>query len=160
LASAQPPSRNSVNKFLFGYFVSLTLLYSETVAIDQPTHFFPLVDILTSPDEFPSPLAKLSSEAIHQASLEIAWKQGYLADDSALRAFELALALHVSSPKLEAFYQYYEDRNLDRSPPPAGYLVEECASWVDWYGSRLCSSDDLRGVLSREGLEAGGNATM
>jgi len=135
-------------------------LYSETAAIDQPNRFFPLVDTLTSPDEFPYPLAKLSPEAIHQASLETAQKQGYLADDSGLKAFELALALHVSSPKLEAFYQYYQDRNLDRIPPPVGYLAEECASWVDWYGSRLCSSDDLRGVLSREGLDAGVNVTM
>jgi UDP-glucose:glycoprotein glucosyltransferase len=106
----------------------------------------------------------MTPEAIHQASMTILEAQDYFPvstisnttkpnSSGSQKIFDLALALHVSSPKLEAYYQFYASKHLDRVAIPRGYLVEECGSWVDWYGSRLCSSEDLVGVLGREALE-------
>lgn len=101
----------------------------------------------------------MTPEAIHQASISVLEAQGYFPASGSkdgstpLKLFDMALALHVSSPKLEAYYQYYNSRHLDTVSIPSGYLVEECGSWVDWYGARLCSGDDLLGVLGREALE-------
>lgn len=134
---------------------NLLLEILETAALDQPQSFFPLVDLLTSPDTFPEPLGKLSPEAIHQAALALFQHHGFFTHDT-LKQFELALSLHVSAPKLEAFYQFYNDRNLENIRLPNGYISDGdgCGSWIDWYGSRLCSSEDLHAVLSREALDA------
>ncbi|KAG8817724.1 hypothetical protein FRC18_000376, partial [Serendipita sp. 400] len=159
---------------------NLLLEILETAAIEQPSSFFPLVDLLTSPDAFPPTsssfngdagsggLASLTPEAIHEASLAILRQQGYIATltpsevktESSkhinLKEFELALSLHVASPKLQGFYSFYEDWVLSKMEGVRGSTVdsEECFSWVDWYGARLCSSDDLKAVLSREALDA------
>jgi UDP-glucose:glycoprotein glucosyltransferase len=136
----------------------------ETVAQEKPSSFFQLFDALTSLESFPTPLASMTPEAIHQASMTILEARDYFpvstisnatkpSSSSSQKMFDLALALHVSSPKLEAYYQFYDSKHLDRVAIPRGYLVEECGSWVDWYGSRLCSSEDLVGVLGREALE-------
>jgi UDP-glucose:glycoprotein glucosyltransferase len=50
---------------------------------------------------------------------------------------EMDLALHAATPKIEAFYQYYQDKalkqlkNLEQDP-------KKCGSWVEWYGSVIC----------------------
>lgn len=115
------------------------------------------MDLLTSPSTFPEPLSNLSPEAIHEASLSVTRSQGFLSDSVELATFELALSLHVSSPKIEAFYQFYEDRRLDKLQPPRGYSDYECGSWVDWYGTKVCDADELTSILTRAGVE--GNET-
>ena len=50
------------------------------------------------------------------------------------------LALHAASPKLEAFYQYYADYQEARFKD-AG--LEDCGSWVDWYGQVVCDVETL-----------------
>jgi UDP-glucose:glycoprotein glucosyltransferase len=131
-----------------------SLLLRETAALHQPSLFFPLVDLLTNPSTFPKPLSTLLPEAIHQAATDIAQSNGFFREPDSLTAFQLALALHSASPKLEAFYQYYEDRNLDHIPLPSGTLAEECGSWVDWYGTRICTRQELAAVAKREALDS------
>lgn len=46
------------------------------------------------------------------------------------------LALHASSPMIEAFYQYYIDNGLQEREG-------KCGSWVDWYGEVVCDVDSL-----------------
>jgi UDP-glucose:glycoprotein glucosyltransferase len=133
---------------------------SETAALEDSASFFPLLDTLTNPDEFTTPLPKLAPEAIYQAALSTIKAQGYLIDETEVKRFELALSLHVASPKLQAFYQFYEDKHLEREGKVLdrdGVAEQDCASWVDWYGTKICGADDLANVLAREGLEAGKN---
>lgn len=96
----------------------------------------------------------LPSEVIHQAATNAAHANGFFRDPDSLPAFQLALALHSASPKLEAFYQYYKDRNLDNIPLPSGISAEECGSWVDWYGKRICTGQDLAAIAKREALDS------
>lgn len=131
-----------------------SLLSRETAALHQPSLFFPLVDLLTNPNTFPKPLSTLLPEAIHQAATDAAQSNGFFREPDSLPAFQLALALHSASPKLEAFHQYYEDRNLGDIPLPSGTLVEECGSWVDWYGTRICTRQQLAAVAKREVLDS------
>jgi len=131
-----------------------SLLSRETVALHQPSVFFPLVDLLTNPSTFPIPLSTLPPEAIHQAATDVAQSNGFFLEPDSLPAFQLALGLHSASPKLEAFYQYYKDRNLDNTPVPTGTLAKECGSWVDWYGTRVCTGQELAAVAKREVLDS------
>lgn len=108
---------------------------------------------MTNPSTFPKPLLTLPPEAIHQAATDVAQSSGFFREPDSLPAFQLALALHSASPKLEAFHQYYKDRNLDNTPLPSGTLAEECGSWVDWYGKRICTGQELAAVARREALD-------
>ncbi len=135
------------------------LLLRETAALHQPSLFFPLVDLLTDPSTFPKPLSTLSPEAIHQAATDVAQSSGLFREPDSLPAFQLALALHSASPKLEAFHQYYRDRNLGDIPLPSGTLAEECGSWVDWYGNRICTRQELAAVARPEVLDSIGDTS-
>src|SRR5258708_5518318 len=158
MASTQPCGRISVSRWRYSsqYLVANVaplLLLRETVALDQPTHFFPIVDLLTNPNIFPKPLSTFPPEAIHQAATDAAHSNSFFREPDSLPAFQLAFALHSASPKLEAFYQYYIDRNLDKTPLPGGIPAEECGSWVDWYGKRICTGQELAAVAEREALD-------
>ena len=159
MASTQPCGRISVSRWHYSlrYLVANVtslLLLRETVALDRPAHFFPLVDLLTDPNIFPKPLSTLPSEAIYQAATNAAHANGFFREPDSLPVFQLALALHSASPKLEAFYQYYKDRNLENVPLPSGIPAEECGSWVDWYGKRICTAQELAAVAQRETLDS------
>jgi hypothetical protein len=159
LASTQPSSRVSVSccSCLLQVIVANVIPLSfprETASLDQPSVFFPLVDLFTSPNVFPKPLSTLPPEAIHQAATDVAQSNGFFREPDSLPAFQLALALHSASPKLEAFYQYYNDRNLGDIPSLSDIPAEECGSWVDWYGKRICTTQELAAVAKREALDS------
>ena len=104
---------------------------------------------------FPDSLASLPSEAIHEASVRILLENGYFAQPGALETFELSLALHAASPKIETFFQFYRDHKLSQIPIVDGELLEDCTgSWVDWYGHRVCTVDTLRHLVEVKTLEA------
>ena len=50
-------------------------------------------------------------------------------------------------------FRSYKDRNLGNTPLPSGILAEECGSWVDWYGNRICTRQELAAVARREALD-------
>jgi UDP-glucose:glycoprotein glucosyltransferase len=83
---------------------------SESAALENPDVFFPLVDKLTDPKTLPSP-QPTTPEAIHAFALSVV--EGYLSEQGSLASFTANLALHASTPKIQAFYQYYVDRDLD-----------------------------------------------
>ena len=93
-------------------------------------------------------LGKLSSEAIHQASLQTATELGYLQDPGAYASAELQISLHAAAPKVQAFYQFYEDQYSDSVPET------NCGSWVDWYGEKICDVDTLARVAGHETIDA------
>ncbi|KAF8587209.1 glycosyltransferase family 24 protein [Ramaria rubella] len=128
----------------------------ESASVEQHDTFFHLLDLLTSPEVFPQPLASLTPEAIHDASVQTLVKNGYLSEPGALESFELSLSLHAASPKIEAYYQYFRDHRLAETPLVDEELTDDCTgSWVEWYGRRVCSVDTLRHLVEVDTLDAG-----
>ena len=113
--------------------------HRETIALEEPDAFFPLLDLLTNPETRPDP-APTSAEAAHKYVFDTALSAGFLAGPGAYGSAESNLALHAATPKIEAFYQYYTDRHAARRD-----AVENprCESWVDWYGEVVCDAETL-----------------
>ena len=129
--------------------------YSETAALENSGAFFPLVDVLTNPDILPTPYPS-TPEAIHAFALSIA--EGYLSKQGHPIFLTANLALHTSTPKIEAFYQYYIDHDLDarRATVAKG---AECGSWVDWYGEVVCDIETLVRLAGKETVDSAENST-
>ncbi len=122
--------------------------------MEEPDAFFPLLDILTSPDAFPS-TDKLSPEAQQQLALQTALSAGYLSKTGALEIVQAQLSLHAANPKIVAFYEHYSDgaratrNNVSRDAESA----ESCGSWVDWYGEVVCDVGRLVHLTGPETLD-------
>ena len=123
--------------------------YSETISIEEPDAFFPLLDILTNPDVFPGN-ERLSPEALEQRVLQSALSAGYLSKPGSVEAVQAQLGLHSATPKIMAFYQHYSDmagtQNISEK-------TESCGSWVDWYGGVICDVDELIHLTGTEALD-------
>ncbi|EKM57416.1 glycosyltransferase family 24 protein [Phanerochaete carnosa HHB-10118-sp] len=118
----------------------------ETIAIEDPESYFPLLDRFTHPEW--SPLAQdQAHENVYRNALETALAAGYLAEPGELAAMEATFALHSSTPRLEAAYQFYSDNQAGRGA--------DCGSWVDWYGDVVCSVEDLQRLAGIKAIEAG-----
>ncbi|KAI0367405.1 glycosyltransferase family 24 protein [Pilatotrama ljubarskyi] len=136
-----------------------TLLESiEAVTIEEPDAFFPLLHAVTDPDVFPLPSERSTPAAIHRHVLETALALELLAEPGAYASAEMHVALHSASPKLEAFFQYYNDHHQTQ-----GERAAECDSWVDWYGQVVCDVDTLAHLVRTEAIdspEAAANHTV
>lgn len=130
-----PPLLTEILYVLFGEIrASSEYSYRETVALEKPDAFFTFLDRLTDTEALMLP-ASMTPKAIHQAALQIALDIGILETDS-LSAVEMNLALHAATPKLEAFYNHYEDHHNNSRGT-------QCGSWVDWYGEIVCDANRL-----------------
>ncbi|KZT37012.1 glycosyltransferase family 24 protein [Sistotremastrum suecicum HHB10207 ss-3] len=125
----------------------------ETVSLEQPESYFRLLDVLTSP-EHGLPFLASSNEGLYQAALQLAEDHGFFSAAGARGIAERALALHVSSPLIEAFFSHYIDQTA--LPIPEGFSAEDCESWVDWYGRRVCDVEALKHLA---GVEAIGSSS-
>lgn len=115
------------------------------MAIEKPDAFFTFLDRLTDAEGLALP-ASMTPEAIHQAALQIALDNGILQEIGSLSAVEMNLALHAATPKLQAFYNHYEDHhNHSRGT--------QCGSWVDWYGEVVCDAERLAQLAGIETLD-------
>ncbi|KAI1789267.1 glycosyltransferase family 24 protein [Ganoderma leucocontextum] len=124
----------------------------ESVAIEEPYSFFHLLDGITDPSVFPLPKDKSSPEHAHKHVFDIALAMDHLAAPGAYVAAEMHAALHSASPKLEAFYQYYNDHHAARMRA-FGRSGQECESWVDWYGEIVCDAKTLARLVETEALD-------
>ena len=113
--------------------------------MESPSAFFPLIDVLTDPEKSPY-TSQLTPEAIHERTLQTALALGYLDEPGSLESARLQLALHATSPKVQAFYQFYNDEHF----PP----LENCESWVDWYGERICDVETLAHLAGHDTINA------
>ncbi len=109
------------------------------------------MDAVTNPDTQPDHLIT-SPQKIHQHVLNAAFSEGYLAGPGVLAAVEAGLALHTSTPKIEAFYQHYLDQHISRKEH-APNVGSDCGSWVDWYGQVVCDAKTLLHVASVESID-------
>lgn len=104
------------------------------MALEKPDNFFTFLDRLTDTEALMLPA--MSPKAIHQAALQIALDNGILEERDLLSVVEMNLALHAATPKLEAFYNHYEDHHNNSRGT-------QCGSWVDWYGEVVCDANRL-----------------
>lgn len=123
--------------------------FRETVALEKPDGFFTFLDRLTDTEGLMSP-ASMTPQAIYQAALQIALDDGILQEAGSLVAVEMNLALHAATPKLEAFYNHYEDHHNHSQGT-------QCGSWVDWYGEVVCDADRLAQLAGVEATDSTGN---
>lgn len=115
------------------------------MAIEKPDAFFTFLDRLTDAEGLALP-ASMTPEAIHQAALQIALDNGILQEIGSLSAVEMNLALHAATPKLQAFYNHYQDHhNHSRGT--------QCGSWVDWYGEVVCDAERLAQLAGVQTLD-------
>lgn len=113
--------------------------------------FFPVLDLLTAPETFSNSSSTPSDKEVYDTSVRTLLKSGYLSEPGALDTFELSLAVHASSPKIEAYYNYYRDHDLSQMAQADGEKSEDCmGSWVFWYGQRVCSLKTLRRLIEAE----------
>ncbi|KAF8524348.1 UDP-glucose:Glycoprotein glucosyltransferase-domain-containing protein [Hysterangium stoloniferum] len=127
----------------------------ESAYMEHNDAFFPLLDILTSSELLPDQLASSSSQAIYDTSVRALLQNGYLSEPGAKDTFNLSLALHSTSPKIEAYYQYYRDRDLEHTPLADGETVDRCTgSWIEWKGRRVCSVDTFRRLIEFDSARA------
>lgn len=129
--------------------------FRETIALEDPSAYFPVLDILTDPNTLPS-TTPLSHEALHQLAFQSTVSLGYLSKPGAPEYAEMQLALHAATPKIEAFYQHYTDtkrgRILDTEQGEEGGA--KCGSWVDWYGEIICDVERLAHLAGPETIDA------
>jgi len=112
------------------------LVHRETVYDEQPSSYFPLLNLLGSRiprDNSTSP------QSILMTSLDLITSHDLLPKASSFSTLHLALGLHTSAPKIEASYSYYES-TVDE----AKLGVQGCESWVEWRGKGFCGVDELR----------------
>jgi UDP-glucose:glycoprotein glucosyltransferase len=125
----------------------------ETLALDDPSAFFPALDALTSPGA----LARLSSSPSTEAAFHFllaAAQEAHLLradDDDGPSTLEAALALHVAAPAINAHYAFYRDAHGARLDL-AGR--DDCESWVDWYGTFVCDLGTLERLVGHEEIDA------
>ncbi|KAJ7485860.1 glycosyltransferase family 24 protein [Mycena latifolia] len=126
------------------------LEFIETVSLENPDAFFPLVDRVTDPDVFPP--QELTAEAVHQFAMQMAAAGGFLSAPGALAAVEMSLALHAATPKIEAFYHHAHTQAQMADPG--------CGSWVDWYGEAVCDVQTLAQLAGVETIDPPDNSTL
>jgi len=116
------------------------------VALSNPDGFFPLLDQLTDPKSYIFPQS-LAPEALYQAGISSAVAAGIIQDPSDAVEVQMDLALHAATPKLEAFYQHYEDKHNSSKGT-------SCGSWVDWYGEVVCDIESLVHLVDYETIDS------
>ncbi|EGO29865.1 glycosyltransferase family 24 protein [Serpula lacrymans var. lacrymans S7.9] len=116
----------------------------ETISIEDPSAFFPLLSLLsTNP---PDPNA--SPKTVHAHVLDLA---SPLLDGPARASVDALLVLHAASPRIAAFEQHFLARTHEQAVEDAS--GETCAAWVDWYGHVVCTVDGLKRAVSSISFE-------
>lgn len=86
-------------------------------------------------------------EALYKSAITSAVAHGIIQGAGDVAQVQMNLALHAATPKLEAFYQHYEDEH-NNSQGTA------CGSWVDWYGEVVCDIESLVQLVGHETIDS------
>lgn len=115
--------------------------YRESAALEDASIYFPLLNLLTS---HTSILANLTPRdqitsiysLIENSQLPLQHPQWDFS------SFKASLAMHEASPKIQAYYQYYDTVvNGTKAGITAG---QACESWVEWRGKGFCKVEELK----------------
>lgn len=60
--------------------------------------------------------------------------------------------MHVTTPKIQAYYQYYE--SMVNGSQPGMDVGSVCENWVEWRGKGFCDSASLKADMESS-LESG-----
>ncbi|KAG8959414.1 hypothetical protein FRC03_008014 [Tulasnella sp. 419] len=138
-----PPVRVSLTTSWNGTDFLTELL--ETLAIEEPDSYFVALAHLTHYKTFQYPIITYPDEVIYEKFVELSADR-YLQNVGALASFERAFALRAASPRIEAFYQFY----TEKYGPVDEDQDESCGAWIDFYGQKICTIDELMRVTGYE----------
>ena len=115
--------------------------HRESAALEDPTIYYPLLSLLTSHlPLFETSSTKEQLSTIYDLVASSDLIQRHPMWD--LSSFKTSLAMHEASPKVQAFYQYYDsvvaETELGRG------IGGVCESWVEWRGKGFCGVDELK----------------
>ena len=115
--------------------------HRESAALEDPTIYYPLLSLLTSHlPLFETSSTKEQLSTIYDLIASSDLVQRHPMWD--LSSFKTSLAMHEASPKVQAFYQYYDsvvaETELGRG------IGGVCESWVEWRGKGFCGVDELK----------------
>ncbi len=128
------------------------MILRETIALEKPGSFIPLLDAVLRPESYSWTEARdnltesTNTEQIYQFVKEVALESQFLCGEGELASFETSLALHDALPRIEAMYQYYLDTHAAEMRCGGG-------SWVDWYGEVVCDVQTLRSLVEVEMID-------
>jgi UDP-glucose:glycoprotein glucosyltransferase len=116
--------------------------FRESIANEDPALYFPMLTALST--ECPT-LTHQTPEQQLDSILELIREtpellQGHPKWD--LSSFQASIAMHATTPKIQAYYQYYDTAiNQTDAGSTTGQL---CESWVEWRGKGFCDVEELR----------------
>ncbi|EAU89163.2 hypothetical protein CC1G_08570 [Coprinopsis cinerea okayama7 len=119
----------------------------ESIALENPYEYFTFLDALTDPTAVPKN-TELNPEDIYKAAIELGISRGFNLATGWIANLKANLALHSTSPKIEAFYNYYTNYVNNTKG-------NECGSWVDWYGEVVCDVDTLTRLTAKDPIGDG-----
>ncbi|KAJ9105313.1 hypothetical protein QFC21_001681 [Naganishia friedmannii] len=120
----------------------LILEVLESAANEDPSIYFPLLSSLSV--LFPS-LAQQNVQQQLESIIDLIQQTPTLAQSHPkwdLSSFQASLAMHATTPKIQAYYQYY---NTVINRTDAGSTTGQiCESWVEWRGKGFCDFAELK----------------
>lgn len=129
------------------------IVLRESVASEDPGLYFPLLVALSA--EFPSLSQQTPQEQLELIVDLIQETPGLLESHPKwdLTSFQASIAMHATTPKIQAYYQYY-DTAVNHTD--AGNTIGQiCESWVEWKGKGFCDVEELRKDVELSLTEAG-----
>ncbi|CCJ29871.1 unnamed protein product [Pneumocystis jirovecii] len=111
-------------------------LFLETVAAQNESLFFPLLDIISK--EKHMILSKLNFDNYNYLR-NLVYDYKIMRDNISLSILDYALALHSSAPKIQAYYNYYNDVVV--SEMISRNFTSECKNWILFNGRQYCDID-------------------
>ncbi|KAJ3281857.1 UDP-glucose:glycoprotein glucosyltransferase 2 [Borealophlyctis nickersoniae] len=86
-------------------------------------------------------------------------KNTYLSRPASLPLLKLALSVHSNAPRVQAYYQFYEESVVPTFESRGGEFNPDCESWVDWYGIQACTATDLDILVKSDRGDASGHSS-
>ncbi|KAG0139347.1 hypothetical protein CROQUDRAFT_666643 [Cronartium quercuum f. sp. fusiforme G11] len=117
----------------------------ESVAIEKPATFFPLLTAISLSYTKGRPELGTHRE-LYEETLKQINSSGLLSDHGDIESLEMSIALKEASPKIEAFRTWYDtldSQNIKSTQPDS----TKCESWADFHGLYFCDASQLRAYL-------------
>jgi hypothetical protein len=133
-------SRSEV-RILHGMRFSIKATNRECAALEGPTVYYPMLSLLTSHlPLYEGATPKKQLETIY----DLIQSSSIAADHPKwdFTSFKTSLAMHESTPKIQAFYQYYD--TVTNETDIGNGIGNLCDSWVEWRGKGFCDVEELK----------------
>ncbi|KAJ9095762.1 hypothetical protein QFC19_007475 [Naganishia cerealis] len=120
----------------------LILEVLESAANEDPSIYFPLLSSLSV--LFPS-LADQTAQQQLESIIDLIQQTPTLSQSHPkwdLSSFQASIAMHATTPKIQAYYQYYD--TLINQTEAGSTTGQICESWVEWRGKGFCDFKELK----------------